>query len=97
MTLDVLVVTGGHLFEADPFFAVFDAIDDAVEDIAWTAAGAPTTGHDVVVFYDMPGVARNDGWEHPPGNGRFWLIRRTCTRRGPAAAPPRRRCRGRGC
>jgi type 1 glutamine amidotransferase len=56
MTLDVLVVTGGHPFEADPFFAVFDAIDDAVEDIAWTAAGAPTTGHDVVVFYDMPGV-----------------------------------------
>jgi hypothetical protein len=50
--LDVLVVTGGHPFEAEPFFAVFDAIDG----IRWTGAGAPATGHDVVVFYDMPGL-----------------------------------------
>ena len=34
--IDVLVVTGGHPFDADPFFAVFDAIDG----IAWTAASA---------------------------------------------------------
>jgi uncharacterized protein len=52
MGVDVLVVTGGHPFEAAPFFAVFDAI----EDITWTAADAPATGHDVVVLYDMPGL-----------------------------------------
>jgi type 1 glutamine amidotransferase len=50
--IDVLVVTGGHPFDADPFFAVFDAIDG----ISWTAASAPATGHDVVVLYDMPGL-----------------------------------------
>jgi uncharacterized protein len=52
MSIDVLVVTGGHPFEAEPFFAVFDAIDD----IRWTAATTPEAGHDVVVFYDMPGL-----------------------------------------
>jgi type 1 glutamine amidotransferase len=52
MTLDVLVVTGGHPYEAEPFFAVFDAIDG----IRWTHASAPATGHDVVVCYDMPGL-----------------------------------------
>lgn len=50
--LDVLVVTGGHPFEAEPFFAVFDALDG----INWTGATAPEAGHDVVVFYDMPGI-----------------------------------------
>jgi type 1 glutamine amidotransferase len=50
--LDVLVVTGGHPFEPDPFFAVFDALDG----IAWTGATSPSVGHDVVVFYDMPGL-----------------------------------------
>jgi len=49
---DVLVVTGGHPFESVPFFAVFDALDD----VDWTAAGEPANGHDVVVFYDMPGL-----------------------------------------
>jgi hypothetical protein len=48
----VLVVTGGHPFEAEPFFAIFDALDDVV----WTAADEPRLGHDVVVFYDMPGL-----------------------------------------
>jgi type 1 glutamine amidotransferase len=48
----VLVVTGGHPFEAEPFFAIFDALDD----VAWTAADEPRLGHDVVVFYDMPGL-----------------------------------------
>jgi type 1 glutamine amidotransferase len=51
-TIDVLVVTGGHPFEAEPFFAVFDALDG----ISWEGASAPVTGHDVVVFYDMPGL-----------------------------------------
>lgn len=57
MTIDVLVVTGGHPFEAEPFFAVFDALDD----VAWTAADEPWAGHDVVVFYDMPGLRFTGG------------------------------------
>ncbi|MGE3588818.1 MAG: ThuA domain-containing protein [Ilumatobacteraceae bacterium] len=50
--IDALVVTGGHPFEAEPFFAVFDALDG----VAWHASGSPEAGHDVVVFYDMPGI-----------------------------------------
>ena len=50
--IDVLVVTGGHPFEADPFFVVFDAL----AGIRWTASNAPRIGHDVVVLYDMPGL-----------------------------------------
>lgn len=50
--LDVLVVTGGHPFEAESFFAVFDALPG----ISWRGADAPERGHDVVVFYDMPGI-----------------------------------------
>lgn len=49
--VDVLLVTGGHPFERAPFFAMFDSLPGVV----WTGAPAPTTGHDVVVFYDMPG------------------------------------------
>lgn len=52
MTLHTLVVTGGHPFEAEPFFAVFDALDD----VTWTPGDEPAGGHDVVVFYDMPGL-----------------------------------------
>lgn len=52
MTVDALVVTGGHPFEAAPFFAVFHALDG----VAWTGSTAPATGHDVVVLYDMPGL-----------------------------------------
>lgn len=50
--IDALVVTGGHPFEAEPFFAVFDALERVVA----TRATAPAGGHDVVVFYDMPGL-----------------------------------------
>ncbi len=50
--LDVLVVTGGHPYEAEPFFAVFDAM----HGISWSHASDPAPGHDVVVFYDMPGI-----------------------------------------
>lgn len=64
MTIDVLVVTGGHPFEAEPFFAVFDALDD----IVWAAADEPSAGHDAVVFYDMPGL-RFTGGEPPVGTG----------------------------
>jgi uncharacterized protein len=50
--LDVLVVTGGHPYQAEPFFAVFDSFDD----VRWSHATTPEAGHDVVVFYDMPGL-----------------------------------------
>lgn len=49
---DVLVVTGGHPFEAEPFFAVFDELDGIG---SWHPATTPEVGHDVVVCYDMPG------------------------------------------
>lgn len=48
---DVLVVTGGHPFQAEPFFAVFDHL----AGVDWTGADTPAAGHDAVVFYDMPG------------------------------------------
>lgn len=51
-SLDVLVVTGGHPYQAEPFFAVFDALPG----VAWTHTTKPEPGHDVVVFYDMPGL-----------------------------------------
>lgn len=50
--ISVQVVTGGHPFVADAFFAVFDSMDN----ITWTAADTPSTGYGVVVFYDMPGL-----------------------------------------
>ncbi len=53
MSIDVLVVTGGHPFEPTPFFAMFDSFDQ----VAWTGVTTPEPGHDVVVFYDMPGFA----------------------------------------
>ena len=58
--ISVQVVTGGHPFVADAFFAVFDSIDN----ITWTAADTPSTGYDVVVFYDMPGLKFTGG--NPP-------------------------------
>ena len=48
----VLVVTGGHPFDAPSFFEVFSANSD----ITWTASSTPNIGFDVVVFYDMPGI-----------------------------------------
>jgi type 1 glutamine amidotransferase len=55
--IDVQVVTGGHPFEAEPFFDVFDHLGD----IAWHRAAAPSADHDVVVFYDMPGIRFTHG------------------------------------
>ena len=55
----VLIVTGGHGFEAEPFFAVFDAIPDVTYTKAEYPAAAEllkpdlTDQYDVVVFYDM--------------------------------------------
>jgi hypothetical protein len=59
--LSVLVVTGGHPFDASTFFAVFDDVVTAGGG-RWTAADRPALqvgdgGRvDVVVFYDMPGL-----------------------------------------
>jgi uncharacterized protein len=58
----VLVITGGHSFDAPSFFAVFDDMPS----IAWTHAAHPealsyfaapaAAEFDVFVFYDMPGL-----------------------------------------
>ncbi|MDP6977325.1 MAG: ThuA domain-containing protein [Myxococcota bacterium] len=73
----VLVVTRGHPFEAEPFFAMFDALDG----VAWTHVEHPEArdwfrpdklaGIDAVVCYDMPGIAFTGGdpptrFEEPP-------------------------------
>ncbi|WP_420452239.1 ThuA domain-containing protein [Ilumatobacter sp.] len=65
--LRVAVVTKGHPFEAEPFFAVFDAMvgvewvhvehPDALELVRPEAAG----DHDVLVMYDMPGIRFTGG------------------------------------
>lgn len=57
----VLVVTKGHPFEAEPFFALFDELD-----LDWTHVEHPeatdvltvegTAGYDTLVMYDMPGI-----------------------------------------
>jgi len=60
--LRVLVVTAGHSFEAEPFFAMFDADDgirwEGVEQPgAWSCFGADRVGNwDAIVMYDMPGL-----------------------------------------
>jgi len=60
--LRVLVVTAGHSFEAEPFFAMFDA-DDGIRSEgteqpgAWSCFGAGQVGNwDAIVMYDMPGL-----------------------------------------
>lgn len=45
-SLRVQVVTGGHPFVAEPFFAIFDSMTE----IDWTPVTTPTLGYDVVVF-----------------------------------------------
>lgn len=55
--LRVQVVVGGHPFDEAAFFQIFEAMPD----IEWTSASTPSTGHDVVVFYDMPGFAFTGG------------------------------------
>lgn len=59
----VLLVTKGHPFEREPFFAMFDAMDG----VAWTHVEQPAAqalfsvehaaGFDAFVLYDMPGIA----------------------------------------
>lgn len=60
--LQVLVVTGGHPFEREPFLATFDALDE----IEWTHAEPPEAREwfhprhagrwDAIVCYDMQGI-----------------------------------------
>lgn len=69
-TIRVLVVTGGHPFDEDSFFAMFD--DDPT--ITWTHVAHPAARavlrpgrldeHDVVVLYDLPGITFTRG--EPP-------------------------------
>ncbi|NOX53398.1 MAG: ThuA domain-containing protein [Planctomycetes bacterium] len=55
----VLVVTGGHGFQAEPFFAIFDSIPDVTYSKTQYPAAADelkpelTKRYDVLVFYDM--------------------------------------------
>ena len=58
----LLVVTGGHPFEREPFCAIFEALTPG----RWTHIEQPTAADqlnpsdcrdiDVIVFYDMPGI-----------------------------------------
>ncbi len=73
--LEVLLVTKGHPFERDAFFAVFDAWRDiactAVEQPAAQAFFTPEAArpYDAFVLYDMPGIEFRRGGAprlHPP-------------------------------
>ena len=76
----ILLVTKGHPFEAEPFFAVFDALE-----VDWTHVEHPdaldvltpdgTAGYDALVMYDMPGITFTGGdpparFEPPPESFR---------------------------
>lgn len=65
----ILIVTKGHPFEADPFFAVFDALGHDWDHVEWPDAehqltAAETIDYDALVMYDMPGI-RFTGGEPP--------------------------------
>lgn len=67
---DVLLVTKGHPFEREPFFALFDALPD----VDWTHVEQPAAqalfdveharAYDAFVLYDMPGIRFRQG--QPP-------------------------------
>lgn len=66
--IQVLLITKGHAFDRGPFFAMFDALGDA---ITWTHVEHPAAqvfwdpklaeAYDVFVYYDMAGRAINQG------------------------------------
>lgn len=70
MSTTVAVITKGHPFEAEPFFAIFDSFDG----VDWTTIEQPEAlglvqperagEFDVLVMYDMPGI-RFTGAEPP--------------------------------
>jgi type 1 glutamine amidotransferase len=73
--LEVLLITKGHPFERDAFFAVFEAwrgiACTAVEQPAAQAFLDPEAArpYDAIVFYDMPGIEFRPGDAprfHPP-------------------------------
>jgi len=61
-TREVLLVTKGHPFEREPFFAIFDDMDG----VGWTHVEQPAAQtlfsvehaqrYDAIVLYDMPGI-----------------------------------------
>ena len=69
--ISALLVTKGHVFEREPFFAMIDALARPTADvhIEWTHVEQPAvaalmdveraSGFDVIVWYDMPGVTFN--------------------------------------
>jgi type 1 glutamine amidotransferase len=70
MTIRLQVVTGGHPFVAQDFFAVFDWLA-ACEDVHWEATNTPTWSNDesarpdAILFYDMPGLLFTGGGDPP--------------------------------
>jgi type 1 glutamine amidotransferase len=67
----VLVVTKGHPFEAEPFFAVFDALGldwDHIEhpEAQQVLNAEGTADYDALVMYDMPGLAFTRSDTGPP-------------------------------
>ena len=69
--MKILIVTKGHPFQAEPFFAVFDALGHD-----WTHVEHPealdalsaeeTAEYDALVMYDMPGITFTGG--EPPAH-----------------------------
>ena len=67
---EILLVTKGHPYEREPFYAMFDAMPD----VAWTLVEQPAAqalfnidaaaGFDAFVLYDMPGITFRKG--QPP-------------------------------
>ena len=64
---EILLVTKGHPFEREPFFALFDAM----EGVNWTHVEQPAAQalfnvkqarrYDAYVHYDMPGIRFREG------------------------------------
>ena len=67
----VLVITGGHPFETDPFFEIFDSF----ENVDWFHEKHPKAEYflnpdechdiDAIIFYDIPGVDLRRNSEPP--------------------------------
>ncbi|MDJ0849208.1 MAG: ThuA domain-containing protein [Myxococcota bacterium] len=79
--LNVLVVTKGHPFERDAFFAVFESWRDiahtAVEQPAAQAFFTPEAARawDAFVLYDMPGIGFRPGRDPEPHEPPPQLVR----------------------
>ena len=70
----ILIVTGGHPFETEPFFSVFDDMHIDGISVQWDHVAHPeaqrvlnvadTANYDALVMYDMPGITFTGG--NPP-------------------------------